>query len=136
MATLSEEIGAARREYESIRHPGDLSRQLLPSRLRLKSLLIFGSLAASGIAAEAVIGALLFRPLSMPAPSNLRARLPLVQNLPLAHELKLALPPLPGMPADLSLQSVTPSMEPATGWHVPLLDDLHWPTFSQSSEHA
>lgn len=132
MSPLREEIESARREYAAIRYPGDLATELLPLRLRWKSLLAFGSLGAGSIAAAAVVAALMLRPLLMPASPHSNARLPLVENIPLARDIKLNLPSLPDVPAEL--RSLAP--EPPSDLQ-PFWDDLHLPRFSQSSsEHA
>lgn len=135
MAHLREEIEAARQEYNAIRYAGDLAHQLLPARLRLRSLAIFGSLGAGGIAAAALIGALLLRPLAMPGTSRLGGPLSLGEAGQIASDLKLMMPPLPKMSIDVSMQS-TPAPNSPDGWRLPSWDDLHLPDFSQSSEHA
>ena len=135
MAYLRDELEAARQEYNAIRYAGDLVHQLLPARLRLRSLAIFGSLGAGGIAAAALIGALLLRPLALPGSSRLGGQLALGQARQITTDLKLVLPPLPEIPIDVSLQS-RPAPDAPAGWRLPSWDDLHLPDFSQSSEHA
>ena len=135
MPHLRDELEAARLEYNAIRFPGNLAHELLPARLRLRSMAIFGSLGAGGIAAAALIGALLFQPLAQPGKSPLSGRLTFVQSNRITNDLKLVLPPLPNVPVDVSLQS-RPATDAPAGWRLPSWDDLHLPDFSQSSEHA
>lgn len=133
MSPLREETQSARNEYAALRYPGDLAAELLPLKLRWKSVLKFGSLGAGSIAAAAVVAALMVRPLLMPPSSHSTGRLPLVENIPLARDLKLDLPSLPNVPAEL--RALAP--EPPSDLHVPFWDDLRLPSFSQSSsEHA
>jgi hypothetical protein len=135
MPHLRQELDAARREYQTVRYAGDLAHQLLPARLRLRSLAIFGSLGASGIAAAALIGALLLRPLALPGSSRLGGQLAVGQARHITTDLKWVLPPLPNLPANVMVQS-RPATDAPTGWRLPSWDDLHLPDFSQSSEHA
>jgi hypothetical protein len=135
MTPFREEIQAARREYQAIRYPGELSRQLLAPKMRWKHILVFGSAGLGGIAAAAVVAALMFRPLLMPSP-NSGSHLPLVQDMGLAKGLKFAIPRLPGVPDDLSLRALEPDGQSPSQMHLPLWDDLHLPHFTPSSEHA
>jgi hypothetical protein len=135
MPHLRKELDSARREYHAIRYAGDLAHQLLPARLRFRSLAIVGSLGAGGIAAAALIGALLLRPLVLPGSSQLGGQLALGEARQITTDLKLVLPPLPNLPVDVSLQS-RPAPDAPAGWRLPSWDDLHLPDFSQSSEHA
>lgn len=130
MTPLRQDIADARREYDAIRYPGDISRQLLPARMRIrwKNWLIFSGLSASGVAAAAVVAAMMLRPLLMPAVSKSSPYLQIVKNIPLASELEVAIHSLP---------DVMPSRsEPAEGFRVPIWDDLQWPDLFPSSEHA
>jgi hypothetical protein len=96
--------------------------------MRWRNLLIFSGLGASGVAAAAVVAAMMFRPLLMPAASRPSPYLQMVKNIPLASELEVAFHSLP---------SVIPSRtRPAEGFRLPIWDDLQLPNFFQSSEHA
>ena len=130
MTPFRQDIAAARREYDTIRCPGDLSRQLLPARMRIrwKNLLIFSGLSASGVAAAAVVAAMMLRPLLMPAASKPSPYLQLVKDIPLASELESEFRSLPGV--------MTPSKDSPAGLHLPIWDDLQWPDLFHSSEHA
>lgn len=132
MSPLREEIQAARREYMAIRYPGGLSAELLPFRLRWRSLLAFSSLSFGGIAAAAVVAALMIAPLLAPPASHSTSSLPLIDRLPLARDLKSDLLPLDPLPEEL--KSLVPSSP--SDLHVPTWDDLHLPNFSESPEHA
>lgn len=136
MTSSREELQAARGEYQAIRYPGDLSRKLLAPKMRWKKVLAFGMASLGSIAAAAVVAAMMFRPVLMPAWPGSGSHLPIVGDLGLPKDLKLAVPPLPGIPQDLSLRALSPDGQSPSEFHVPLWDDLHLPHFNQDSEHA
>lgn len=136
MTPFREELQAARREYQAIRYPGELSRQLPAPRMRWKNIAVFGSVSLGSVAAAAVVAALMLRPLMMPTSPHSGAHLPLMENAGLAKDLKFAIPPLPGVPDDLSLRDLEPDGQSPSELHVPSWDDLHLPHFTQASEHA
>lgn len=144
MSFLRNELAAARREYESLGYPGDLSRELLPLplprlRMRWRRIVIFGTLGAGTLAAVAVRAALLLRPMLTPADAQPRPYLPLVKEIHIPQKLKFDLPSwpsIPGLPENLSLRSVAPDLGLPSDWALPVLEGPLNSIGFDSSEHA
>lgn len=139
MSPLREQLQSARREYESIRFPGDLSRQVFLPPVRPRGTFLLTTLGAGAAAAAAVLATLLARPVLTPAASHSRSYVPLVKEIRMPSQMNFELPSLPsvpGMPSHLSLREMAPSLVPPDGIELPSLDDLRVPTFSDNPEHA
>lgn len=142
MSCLRDELSTARRAYAGVRYPGDLSRELLPLplpslRMRWRRIVIFGTLGAA--AAAEIVTAMLLRPVLTPATAQPRPYLPVVREIHLPKKLQFdvpSLPSLPGLPDNLSLRSVTPSLGLPSDWAIPLWDALPISNLSDSPEPA
>lgn len=104
MSFLREQLAGARRAYDAVHYPGDLSREMLPlplpllPRVRWRRIVIFGTLSGGALAAVAVRAALLLRPLLMPANAQPRPYLPLVKEIHVPQKLQFEFPSLPSIP--------------------------------------
>ena len=113
--TLREQFKSYRVQYDAIAYQGDLARQIIPSRMRLRNTLFLGGFAASAIAAAAVVGALLLQPLPLPSSNPSPSSVALVQQIPMSDEVKSEWS---------SIQNAAHELFPMEQWHVPSWDEL------------
>jgi hypothetical protein len=139
MTILRKQLDAARREYQSIRYPGDLAVRFLSQPMRFRGPFLLGALTTGAIAAAAILSMMLTHPMLTPAASHSHSLMPLVKNFSLPTKMPFempSIPPLPGMPTHLSLRVMTPTLTPFEGLHLPSLDDIQIPLFSDNPGHA
>jgi hypothetical protein len=125
MTPLREQLKRYRSEYDSIIYPGDLGREMLSPRMRMRNMFVLGLLGTSAVAAAAVVAAILARPLMMPASSHPQPYLPIVKEIHLPEKMQFnlpSIPSLPGIPTNLSLRDFSNSLLPQ-GLRVPFLED-------------
>jgi hypothetical protein len=139
MSVLRKQLDSARREYQSIRYPGNLAIRLLSQPMRLRGHFLLGALTTGAIAAAAVLSMMLTRPMLTPAASHSHSLMPLVKNFTLPTKMPFdmpSIPSLPGMPTHLSFRVMAPTLTPFEGLHLPSLDDIQIPMFSDNPGHA
>jgi hypothetical protein len=123
-----------------IRYPGDLAKDALSPGIRFRGTSYFlGAIATGAVAAAIVLAMMLAHPILTPAASHPQSLIPLVKNLPIPNKMPFempSVPSLPGMPSNLSFHQMVPSLAPFEGLHLPYLDDIQIPLFSDGPEHA
>lgn len=139
MTPFRKELQLARRAYRSFRYPGDLARQILPARTRWRGLWVIGVVSAGAVAAAAVLGAFLARPMFLPASAQPNPHLPLVREIHVPERMQFTLPSLPSIPGfsrHLSAAPFLPSLTAPANVRVPSLGDLPAMPLSAASESA
>jgi len=139
MTPLRQQFESARRAYAAIRYPGDLAADVLSPRVQFRGTLYLGAIATGAIAAAAMLAMMLAHPMLTPAASHSHSLMPLVKNLSLPNKMPFempSIPAIPGMPTNLSLHQMAPSLMPFNGLHLPSLDNIQIPFFSDGREHA
>jgi len=135
MTSLRQQLLTAGREYDAVRYPGDLAAELLRSRSRPARGLTVP--AAGAVAAAIILGAMLARPAFSPVPTQQRASLPLVSQVPSGPTLRFALPSIPPLPGLSSHLAVVPTGRPISApreFRLPPFSGIQPPTFPSKPE--